>query len=268
MWDGNRKKRHFLQAGAPIGSKAGSRLKRSLIMDGDFSRNFKEDVYYFLIAKQRHECIDCGKMINEGSHFFLCTKKSLEIHKCMECGLIHFSLDEGLRLFAQDMKDAGVEVIDMPGEKSGIPIEVIKVPNYKPITIVSMTRLEKGKAYIIDASGCVSNWDNKNDGIDAIYCYAKWRIGDKEEAWAQLRIDGKCLPEIAGQDIPYNSGHVYRVRYVGTGKQMESNMNYTQKIWNDNSEGIIIPDPGVIFGWRKSWRDKGGLITVKLFIAD
>lgn len=101
------------------------------------------------------------------------------------------------------------------------PREVLAVSNEKPVRVKSATLLEKGRWYLIEASGVVSNWDGGNDGMDAIWCYAESRCGKQGEVRNQLKVNGKGLSEIAGRVLPYDPGHVYRVLVLGEGQKLE-----------------------------------------------
>jgi hypothetical protein len=61
-----------------------------------------------------------------------------------------------------------------------------------------------------------------NVGVDALYCYAKWRCGATPQLWRQLRVNGKGLDEFAGVagKLPYSAGHVYAVVACGTGGKL------------------------------------------------
>jgi hypothetical protein len=54
----------------------------------------------------------------------------------------------------------------------------------------------------------------KGVGVDALYCYAKWRC-PTPQLWRQLRINGvgldEFVPDQAGK-IAYSGGHTYRIR--------------------------------------------------------
>lgn len=96
--------------------------------------------------------------------------------------------------------------------------ETISVPNTMPIKVQSNMTLTAGKWYIVEASGVVSNWAGRKDGLDAVWCYAESLCEQGGEPWQQLRINDKGLSEIAGSSIAYNPNHVYAVRLLGEGK--------------------------------------------------
>ena len=54
--------------------------------------------------------------------------------------------------------------------QGSVLLETIIVPNDKPGKIKSKTILQEGNIYIIEASGVISNWRNKVDGIDPAEC--------------------------------------------------------------------------------------------------
>jgi hypothetical protein len=104
-------------------------------------------------------------------------------------------------------------------------LESIVVSNTKS-TPVKSAPLDKTHAYRVTATGTVSDWcttsscpagdptktAQANVGVDALYCYAKWRC-PTPELWRQLSVNGKGLDELAGREgkIPYNAGHAYSV---------------------------------------------------------
>jgi len=118
--------------------------------------------------------------------------------------------------------------------------ETLVVPNDKPVKVNSKNPLAKGRWYIIEASGVINDWGNATDGIDAVWCYAEWRCGKNGEVWNQLRIDGKGMTDIAGQQLPYNPEHVYRVRYLGQGKPVELYMIDAQGSSSDNIGSLTV----------------------------
>jgi hypothetical protein len=105
---------------------------------------------------------------------------------------------------------------------SGLVSETLTVPNDKPDRVYTSDILDAGATYLIEASGTVSDWDTKNpEGVDACYCYIKWRC-PTPEPWGQLTIDGKNMHMINGSNLRYEpESHHYRVKYTGTGKKME-----------------------------------------------
>lgn len=127
-----------------------------------------------------------------------------------------------------------------PAAATGTNTETLVVPNDKPVKVISKIPLEKGRWYIIEARGVFNDWGNAPDGIDAVWCYAEWRCGKNGEVWNQLRIDGKGLTDIAGNQIPYNPEHVYRIRYKGEGKSVELFMSDAQGSSSDNIGSLTV----------------------------
>lgn len=119
-------------------------------------------------------------------------------------------------------------------------LETMVVPNDKPVKIFSKTFLEKGRWYVIEASGVISDWSHVKEGVDAVWCYAEWRCGKQGEVWNQLRIDGKGMTEIVGQTIPYHPQHVYQVRFQGQGRPVELYCIDAQSSWSDNSGAFTV----------------------------
>ena len=117
----------------------------------------------------------------------------------------------------------------------GVFVESLVVPNDKPVKVLSKTVFEKGKRYIIEAGGIISDWQDKTDGVDPVWCYAEWRCGKEGMVWDQLRIDGMGMTDIAGKIIPYNPGHTYRVVYSGEGRPVEFYALDAQGSPGDNS---------------------------------
>jgi hypothetical protein len=113
--------------------------------------------------------------------------------------------------------------------------ETVVVSNTSAKPVSSSTVLERGIRYRLVASGTVSDWCGKtgcpagnadqvaqpNVGVDALYCYAKWRCATPE-LWRQLRVNGKGLDEAAGfaGKVPYSASHRYAVEICGTGSKL------------------------------------------------
>ncbi len=155
--------------------------------------------------------------------------------------LMKVTTKNGMSITVPVSKDDLVSItFDDQGSGGAANAETIVVPNNKPVKITSKTSLEKGRWYIIEASGAFNDWGNAPDGIDAVWCYAEWRCGKNGEVWNQLRIDGKGMPDITGQPIPYNPEHVYRVRYQGQGKPVELYLSDAQGSWSDNVGSLTV----------------------------
>jgi hypothetical protein len=110
--------------------------------------------------------------------------------------------------------------------------ETIVVSNTNGTPVASKTVLEPGHRYRLVARGTVSDWCPASakkkeqcsygsplevaQGVDSLYCYAKWRCPTKE-LWRQLRVNGQGLDEIADQadDVEYSAGHTYTVEITG-----------------------------------------------------
>lgn len=119
-------------------------------------------------------------------------------------------------------------------------IEVLSVPNEWPEKVATHHRTRRGSPYLLEASGVVSNWKLRFEGVDALYCYAQWRVGPVPEKWAQLRVDGGSLEDLAGAPLPYQPSHLYRVPFQGTGKVLGLLMSDAQASWPDNSGALTV----------------------------
>jgi len=117
----------------------------------------------------------------------------------------------------------------------GALLEELTVPNDKAEKVTSKVVLETGKIYLIEGSGEISDWANKTDGVDPVWCYADWKVGSNPVVWDQLRIDDKGMTEIAGDKLPYNSNHTYSVKYEGQGKPVVFNCLDAMNSAADNS---------------------------------
>lgn len=105
----------------------------------------------------------------------------------------------------------------------GVLVQELSVPNTEPRRVTSEA-LEDGRPYVIEASGTFDDWGNDPHGIDAVWCFAEWRVGPSPAAWQQLRIvDGdaeKGMIDLAGGALPYDPRHVYRVTITGRGRPL------------------------------------------------
>lgn len=130
-------------------------------------------------------------------------------------------------------------------------LEEIAVPNDRPVRVSTSTCTIIGIRYLLEASGTVSNWSRsfnnrflkpggRAPGVDAIYCYAEWRVGPDPQPWQQFRVDDKSLFDLAGRPIPYNAEHVYRVELDGTGAPLQMHMGDAQQSSQDNSGSIHV----------------------------
>lgn len=132
----------------------------------------------------------------------------------------------------------GITSSQPPGKEE--LLEELVIPNTRPEKILSRTVLEMGREYVIEASGTFDDWGNTPHGIDAVWCFAEWRCGRQGQAWNQLIINGKGMTEIAGQTIPYDSQHVYRIKYRGQGNRVEFYMIDAQNSWQDNLGAVTV----------------------------
>lgn len=123
---------------------------------------------------------------------------------------------------------------------SGIESATLTVSNEKPEKIRTSFATQPGAIYVIEASGVVSDWADKTDGVDAVWCYAEWRCGKQGQVWDQLRINGKGMTELAGKLIPYNPAHVYQIDLAGTGYPIEFFMIDAQGSAGDNHGSITV----------------------------
>lgn len=115
----------------------------------------------------------------------------------------------------------------------------LTVPNTKPEKKYTGPTLANCQ-YLITADGAVSDWGDKKDGVDAVWCYAEWRCGKAGQPWQQLRIDGKGMMDLAGGRLDYNAGHRYQIRVKGTGKPFEFYCADAQGSWQDNKGSFNV----------------------------
>lgn len=127
-----------------------------------------------------------------------------------------------------------------PDKTSGLVSETLTIPNFKAEYVYTSDILEAEATYLIEASGTVSDWDTKNpDGVDACYCFIKWRCPNPEP-WGQLQIDNQSMHQINGSTIPYNSGHTYSVLYKGTGQKLKLHSSDAIGSSGDNSGSFKV----------------------------
>lgn len=119
-------------------------------------------------------------------------------------------------------------------------LDMLTIPNDRPVKVTSSVTLERGRWYVIEASGIITDWSDHKDGIDPVWCYAEWRCGKNGEHWQQLRIDDKGLSDHAGSTIPYNPQHVYRVRIQGQGRPLVAYASDAQNSWSDNAGAFTL----------------------------
>jgi hypothetical protein len=138
----------------------------------------------------------------------------------------------------------------------------IKVSNTNPKP-VSSAALKGTHSYKFVVRGTVSDWPvgaeypqvREGEGVDALYCYAKWRC-PKPELWRQLRINGSGLDEFAGKTgrIRYSASHVYTVTVSGVAGRLTLVSSDAQSSPDGNSGAytVEITDLGLTSGCRKA----------------
>lgn len=171
----------------------------------------------------------------------------LAIGLCVFCVATEFQAAGGLKIQLKDgtVVEVPVNKEDFVGmtfeeKAAGRALEILAIPNDKPVKVSTSSVLENGRWYLIEASGVISDWGHVKEGVDAVWCYAEWRCGKSGEVWNQLRIDEKGMPDIAGKPIPYNPQHIYQVRYLGQGKKIEFYALDAQGSWSDNSGAFTV----------------------------
>lgn len=96
-------------------------------------------------------------------------------------------------------------------------LEEIVVSSLSSQPVASKMIFESGKNYIIEARGTFSCTTGLPACIDAAWCFAPRCT--RNDPWGELMIDGVSFHTIAGATVPYNGDHVYRINYLGRGKQ-------------------------------------------------
>lgn len=127
-----------------------------------------------------------------------------------------------------------------PPPPQGNESQTLVIPNTQAQKLRTSFATVPGGIYRIQASGVINDWGNAPDGIDAVWCYAEWRCGKEGQAWNQLRINDKGMPDIAGQPIPYNPGHTYTVDMAGDGKPIEFYCSDAQGSSGDNLGAFTV----------------------------
>ena len=108
-----------------------------------------------------------------------------------------------------------------PSSAGGVFVDAANPPYFSMSSV-----LQAGRQYVVEASGTWSYWSdkipdvNEGGGVDPVWCYAKWRC-PTPAAWQTLRIDGKGMAELAGQPLPYNPQHGYRIVVTGEGRPVK-----------------------------------------------
>ncbi|MEW6280994.1 MAG: tetratricopeptide repeat protein [Candidatus Eremiobacterota bacterium] len=132
-----------------------------------------------------------------------------------------------------------------PGEL----VDHLQVPAGQPQAVFSRVVLERDRAYWVKASGVVSRWDDRKDGVDAFYGYAAWRVGPKPLPWASLILNDQSMLERAretGFVTDYRRDHTYQALLIGSGRCL--------KLQDDDAR-------------MGSWHDNRGAYTVRIYAA-
>lgn len=122
--------------------------------------------------------------------------------------------------------------------------ETIQVPANQAEPVWSTQPLSAGVDYVVEASGVWSAWSDRRDGVDALYGYAQWRVGNTPEFWNQLLLDDRPMGDIAkenGQSVAYNPAHVYTATLRGTGQRVKLQIvDAKNGSWSDNHGGLTV----------------------------
>ena len=97
-------------------------------------------------------------------------------------------------------------------------------------TFQDVVFLDKDTPYIVVGEGTCSLWDNPPtpDGVDSVFCYAQWRIGDTPQVWGQLELSdpsihlSDLIAQNTGNPAVYNPSHVYEAVVIGEGKTLKA----------------------------------------------
>ncbi len=100
---------------------------------------------------------------------------------------------------------------------NGLISESFSLPYIKSTVYETSDILADGATYIVTASGQVSCWYDHTDGVDACFCYAKWRCPTMEY-WGMIRINEMSLRDFDPK-LQYNASHVYKVKMKGNGQK-------------------------------------------------
>lgn len=96
-------------------------------------------------------------------------------------------------------------------------VESVVVPADLPLR-VPIQPLKVGQDYVLEASGVITVWEHVEDGVDAVYCYAPWRVKNPPEVWFPLAEESGPFAKLGGgPHLEYDPSHVYRVRVTGQG---------------------------------------------------
>ena len=105
--------------------------------------------------------------------------------------------------------------------------------------------LEKDKPYIVVGEGVCSLWDGHTDGVDSVFCYAQWRIGNTPLVWGQLElIDpsihlSDLIKTSTGKPAEYNPSHIYEAVVIGEGTTLKARV-YDDGGYSDNHGDLRI----------------------------
>ncbi len=95
-------------------------------------------------------------------------------------------------------------------------------------TFQDVVFLDKDKPYFVVGEGVCSLWDDHTDGVDSVFCYAQWRIGDTPQVWGQLELSdpsihlSDLIAQNTGNPAIYNPSHVYEAVVIGEGKTLKA----------------------------------------------
>jgi hypothetical protein len=122
--------------------------------------------------------------------------------------------------------------------QSGLKSETFTIPYNVAKDYFTNDVLPEGVTYLVTVSGSVSCWRDHTDGVDAVYCYGKWRCPDKPENWGIIRLNGNSLTDI-DRSIDYNDSHVYKVKIKGNGQKLKI-FPYDGGGYDDNNGSFTV----------------------------
>lgn len=112
-----------------------------------------------------------------------------------------------------------------------------------PGPVLTRCCLEAGRRYRIEAPGTYSVWRDRWTGLDAYYCFARWRVGPVPQVWAQLLLDDRPMFALAaerGDPTGYQPGHRYETVIAGTGRQLRLQISDAKDSWRDNRRALQV----------------------------
>ncbi len=121
-------------------------------------------------------------------------------------------------------------------------VETICVAANRTDPVYSRQPLFANQNYVIQAMGTFSSWNDHPDGLDAIYCYGKWRCA-APEVWSPLVVDDRPLADIsrdAGSVPAMAAGHNYSVPYRGTDRPLKLAIAPPRDSWGANSGALFV----------------------------